>query len=138
MPTLDDILEDLAFLDDNLERYQYLIDLGKALPVLPDELRDEAFFVRGCTSQVWLVPRASDGDPPRLEFQGDADAQIVRGLIALLLAVYSDKTAEQILAVDVAELMERLQLSQHLTPGRQNGLHAMINRIRAYAEQLAS
>jgi cysteine desulfuration protein SufE len=138
MTTLDEILEDLAFLDDNLERYQYLIDLGKALPPLPDEYRIDTFLVRGCTSQVWLVPSASQDDPPLLTFEGDSDAQIVRGLVALILAIYSGKTAQQILAVDVKGLMDRLQLAQHLTPGRQNGLYSMINRIRAFAEQFSS
>lgn len=135
MSTLQDIIEDLEFLDEDLERLRYVIDLGKALADLPAERHTEEFLVPGCTSQVWLVPRVGRGDPPALEFVADADAQIVRGLVALLLVVYSGKTAEQILAIDVDELMGRLRFTDHLTPGRQNGLFAMVNRIRAFAEQ---
>lgn len=135
MSTLDDIIEDLEFLDDDLERLRYVIDLGAELADFPDEHRLEEFLVQGCTSQVWLVPRVGAGDPPVLEFDADADAQIVRGLVALLLAVYSGRTAAEILAIDVEDLMARLRFTDHLTPGRQNGLHAMVSRIRAFAEQ---
>lgn len=139
MSALDDIIEDLEFLDEDLERLRYVIDLGAELANFPPEHRREEFLVQGCTSQVWLVPRVaapgSPGHPPVLEFHADADAQIVRGLVALLLAVYSGHTAAQILAIDVDDLMARLRFTDHLTPGRQNGLHAMVSRIRAFAKQ---
>jgi len=135
MCTLEDIIEDLEFLDEDLERLRYVIDLGKDLGDFPDDLRTKEFLVQGCSSQVWLVPRVVEGSPVVLEFSADADAQIVRGLVALLLVAYSGRTAEQILAVDVDRLMERLQFTDHLTPGRQNGLFAMVSRIRDFAEQ---
>lgn len=135
MCTLEDIIEDLEFLDEDLERLRYVIDLGKDLGDFPDALRTPEFLVQGCSSQVWLVPRVAENAPEVLEFSADADAQIVRGLVALLLVAYSGQTAEQILAVDVDRLMERLQFTEHLTPGRQNGLFAMVGRIRDFAEQ---
>ncbi len=138
MSTLEDIIEDLEFLDEDLERLRYVIDLGAELADFPDEHRTSEFLVQGCTSQVWLVPRLQDGDPPRLVFEADADAQIVRGLVALLLVVYSGRTAAEILAIDADDLMARLQFTDQLTPGRQNGLHAMVSRIRAFAEQHVS
>lgn len=135
MTALDAIIEDLEFLDEDLERLRYIIDLGRSLADLPDERRVPEFLVQGCASQVWLVPRVGQGEPPLLEFEADADALIVRGLVALLLVVYSGKTAEQILAIDVDDLLVRLQFTDHLTPGRQNGLFAMVSRIRDFAEQ---
>ncbi len=138
MTTLTDIIDDLEFLDEDLERLRYVIDLGKELADFPAERRTEEFLVQGCTSQVWLVPSVGQGEPPVLEFAADADAQIVRGLVALLLVVYSGQTAEQILAINVDDLMGRLRFTDHLTPGRQNGLFAMVSRIRSFAEhQLA-
>ena len=134
MPSLDEILDDFEYLEEDLERLRYVVDLGKDLPELPEDLRNETTFVRGCTSQVWLVPRVEAGDPPTYHFRADADAQIVRGLVALLLEVYSGKTADQLLSFDIDGLMMRLRLRQQLTPGRQNGLVAMVNRIRSYAE----
>lgn len=122
-------------MDEDLERLRYVIDLGKDLAEFPEALHTAEFLVQGCSSQVWLVPRVTEGDPAVLEFWADADAQIVRGLVALLLVAYSGKTAEQILAVDAEELLERLKFTDHLTPGRQNGLFAMVSRIRDFAEQ---
>ena len=131
--TLDEIIDDLTFLDDDLERYRYVIDLGRNLAPLPDEDRTDQTLVRGCTSKVWLVGDAH-GDPPRWSFRADADAQIVRGLVALLLIAFNGKTAPEILATDVEGLLTRLRFTEQLTPGRQNGLHSMVNRIRALAE----
>lgn len=135
--TLEEIIDDLEFLEDDLERYRYVIDLGRHLAPLPDELRTPETLVRGCTSKVWLMGD-SDGDPPRFSFRADADAQIVRGLVALLLIAYNGKTAEEVLAVDPNALLTRLQFTDQLTPGRQNGLHSMINRIRSLAETSSS
>jgi len=133
--TLEDIIEDLEFLDEDMERLRYVVDLGKDLTAFPAELHTQEFLVQGCSSQVWLVPRVIEGDPAVLEFVADADAQIVRGLVALLLLAFSGKTAEQIMAVNVDELLERLRFTDQLTPGRQNGLFAMVSRIRDVAEQ---
>jgi cysteine desulfuration protein SufE len=131
-----EIEETFALLDDWEERYRYVIELGRQLPPLPDEARSAKNFVQGCTSQVWLVARpVADGpDGPVLHYDGDSDAHIVRGLVAILLALYSDKPARDILATDAEAMLARLGLRDHLTPQRSNGLTAMVRRIRADAE----
>ncbi|MDZ7629082.1 MAG: SufE family protein [Parvularculaceae bacterium] len=135
MISFDDILADFAFLDDWDDRYKYLIDLGRALPPYPEEKRDEARKVRGCASQVWLDPTVENG---AIAFAGDSDAHIVKGLVAVLLSLYSGKTAAEILAVDPGEALSPLDLSAHLTPQRSNGLASMVNRIRAVAAEAAA
>ncbi len=139
-PTIDDIRADFAILDDWEDRYRYLIELGRALPALPDTLRTEANKVRGCASQVWLATRrqAGDGGAAVLVFEGESDAHIVRGLVALLLTVYSGRTAEEILATDAQAILATLGLREHLTPQRSNGLNSMVERIRADARALAT
>ncbi len=135
---IDEITGNFAFLDDWEDRYRYLIELGKALPPLPDPLRTEANKVRGCASQVWLVSTVTrDAPEQRLTFEGDSDAHIVRGLVALLLTLYSGHTASEILAIDAASLFARLGLNEHLTPQRSNGVVSMIARIRADAAAMA-
>jgi cysteine desulfuration protein SufE len=130
MPGFDDIASDFAFLDEWDERYKYLIDLGRDLAPYPEEFRDEAHKVRGCASQVWLRPTQSDGV---IRFEGDSDAHIVKGLVALLLALYSGKTRQEMLAVDPEAALAPFDLKDHLTPQRSNGLHSMIKRIREIA-----
>ncbi|OFX03391.1 MAG: cysteine desufuration protein SufE [Alphaproteobacteria bacterium RIFCSPHIGHO2_12_FULL_63_12] len=131
MAKFDDIVADFSFLDDWDERYKYLIDLGRTLPPYPEEKRDAAHKVKGCASQVWLDPRRVEA---RLEFFGDSDAHIVKGLVAVLLALYSGKTPRDILEIDASAAMAPLDLSSHLTPQRSNGVAAMVARIRAIAE----
>ncbi|HBK92869.1 MAG TPA: cysteine desulfuration protein SufE [Parvularcula sp.] len=126
----DDILADFAFLDDWDDRYKYLIDLGRALPPYPEERRDDAHKVRGCASQVWLDAQMENGV---LHFRGDSDAHIVKGLVGVLLALYSGKTPDEIVATDAARALAPLDLSAHLTPQRSNGLASMAARIRAIA-----
>jgi cysteine desulfuration protein SufE len=129
--TIDEINENFALLDEWDDRYRYLIELGRMLPPLPDAARIEANKVQGCASQVWLttdVERAPSG--PVLSFVGDSDAHIVRGLIAILLAIYSHKPASDILATDALALFDKLGLREHLTPQRSNGLKSMVGRIR--------
>jgi cysteine desulfuration protein SufE len=126
----DEILADFAFLDDWDDRYKYLIDLGRALPPYPEEKRDEAHKVRGCASQVWLDARLEDG---LLHFRGDSDAHIVKGLVGVLLALFSGKSPETIVRTDAAAALAPLDLSAHLTPQRSNGLASMAARIRAIA-----
>jgi cysteine desulfuration protein SufE len=130
-PPLDAIIDDLSVLDDWEDRYKYLIDLGRTLDPFPDALRTEENRVRGCASQVWLhtTPSSHDG-PPKLKFAGDSDAHIVRGLVALAISAYSDKTADEILALDGGELFKRLDLTNHLTPQRSNGVRSLIQRIK--------
>ncbi|MFZ5616545.1 MAG: SufE family protein [Pseudomonadota bacterium] len=132
MTRFDDIVSDFAFLDDWDERYKYLIDLGRALPPYPEDKRDDAHKVKGCASQVWLDSQRRDG---RLHFAADSDAHIVKGLVALLIALYSGKTPQGILAVDADAALRPLDLSAHLTPQRSNGLASMAARIRAIAAE---
>lgn len=134
---IDDILADMELLDDRMERYRYLVDLGKELTPLVDEERVEANRVRGCTSNVWLVHEVTADDPPRLSLRADSDAHIVKGLVALALALFSGKTAAEILAVDTEAVFARLDLTSQLTPSRQNGLYAVVARVRQIAAELA-
>jgi cysteine desulfuration protein SufE len=139
--TLDAIRSDFALLDDWEDRYRYVIELGRGLPPLPDALRTEANKVRGCASQVWLASStrpAAAGGAARLEFLGDSDAHIVRGLIAILFAMYQGKTPDQILAVDARAGFAELGLAEHLTPQRSNGFFSMVERIRRDARALAA
>ena len=133
--TIDEIIENFALLDDWDERYRYVIELGRGLAALPESERNEANKVQGCASQVWLTSRARpDGaGGPVLYFVGDSDAHIVRGLIAILFALYSDKPARQILETDAITVFDRLGLREHLTPQRSNGFRSMVERIRADA-----
>jgi len=122
----DAIVSEFGFFGDWTERYQYLIDLGRKLPPFPDELRDEAHRVQGCQSQVWLV---SEGDARRLDFRAISDSAIVSGLIALLLRVYSGRSAAEIAATE-PRFVEAIGLAKHLSPTRSNGFAAMLARIR--------
>ena len=132
MTTIDEITENFALLEEWDDRYRYLIELGRTLPPLPEAARSDTNKVRGCASQVWLStsvkPNGSDG--PVLAFDGDSDAHIVRGLIAILFALYSGKGAKQILSTDAVDLFEKLGLREHLTPQRSNGFRSMVDRIR--------
>lgn len=131
----DEILADFEFLDDWEDRYRYVIELGRRLQPLPEEERSAANKVQGCVSQVWLSTRVDpSGTSPRLNFIGDSDAHIVRGLIAILFALYSGKTAEEILGIDARHTLGLLHLNEHLTPQRSNGLMAMVKRIRSDAQ----
>jgi cysteine desulfuration protein SufE len=139
--TLDAIRADFALLDDWEDRYRYVIELGRSLPPLPDAVRTEANKVRGCASQVWLASTAQSfrpGAAPVLTFQGDSDAHIVRGLIAILFAMYQDKTPEEILNADPRALFSELGLKEHLTPQRSNGFFSMVERMRKDARALAA
>ena len=139
--TLDTIRSDFALLDDWEDRYRYVIELGRGLAPLPDALRTDANKVRGCASQVWLASRphaAKQDATPELELQGDSDAHIVRGLIAILFAFYQDKTVDEILTADAQALFAELGLKDHLTPQRSNGFFSMVERIRRDAQALAA
>lgn len=132
--TIDTIIESFGYLDDWEERYRYLIELGRDLPPFPDEARTAANKVEGCASQVWLLSRMQPSpEGPALTFQGDSDAHIVKGLVALILAFYSGHTAREIAAMDAGALLADLGLSDHLTPQRSNGVRAMVQRIKAEA-----
>lgn len=129
-PAFEDIVETFAFLEDWEDRYRHVIELGKAFPDLPDSFKVPALKVAGCASQVWLRPVIVDG---RFDFQGTSDAMIVRGLIAILHALYAGLTPAEVAAVDAPAELERLGLIGHLSSQRSNGLRAMVERIRATA-----
>ncbi|WP_026607907.1 SufE family protein [Methylocapsa acidiphila] len=132
--TLDEIIENFNYLDEWEDRYRYLIELGRTLEPLDEAAHNDANKVLGCASQVWLVTQVTnDGGTPVLKLKGDSDAHIVRGLVALVLALYSDQTASKILATDAQELFKSLGLSAHLTPQRSNGVRSMVERIKTDA-----
>jgi cysteine desulfuration protein SufE len=134
LTTLADIRSDFAVLDDWEDRYRYVIELGRSLAPLPEALRTDANKVRGCASQVWFATSVERGNgAPRLTFQADSDAHIVRGLIAILMSIYDHRTADEILATDADPIFNELGLKEHLTPQRSNGLASMVKRIRADA-----
>ncbi|MGH6748028.1 MAG: SufE family protein [Methyloceanibacter sp.] len=133
--SFEEILADFELLDDWEDRYRYVIELGKKLEPLPEDERSPANKVQGCVSQVWLSTNVDQSEStPRLSFVGDSDAHIVRGLIAILLSLYSGKTADEIIAIDAGQRLGLLHLKEHLTPQRSNGLMAMVKRIRRDAE----
>ncbi|MGA7324182.1 MAG: SufE family protein [Rhodomicrobium sp.] len=131
---IEEILDDFSVLDDWEDRYRYLIELGRTLEPLGDAERMPETKVRGCASQVWLISNAEGSGPEAvLTFRGDSDAHIVRGLIAILFALYSKKRAVEILAADEKAVFAQLGLNTHLTPQRSNGLASMVARIKADA-----
>ncbi len=133
-----EIVECFALLDDWDERYRYVIDLGRELPPLDPRDRTEANRVDGCVSQVWLAPRLVEEAPePRLYFEGDSDAHITKGLIAILRALYSGRRVSEIPAIDAEASLGRLDLASHISRQRSNGLQSMVKRIRALAEAAA-
>jgi cysteine desulfuration protein SufE len=129
--TLDELADELELLGDWEERYRYIIELGRTLDPLSDQEHAEANKVRGCASQVWLVTELEPGD--RLRFRGDSDAHIVRGLVAILLRLYSGRTRAEITAFDAKAATQRLGLADALSSQRANGLAAMVERIRREA-----
>jgi cysteine desulfuration protein SufE len=140
MTSISDITENFELMEEWDDRYRYLIELGRALPPLPEAGRTDANKVQGCASQVWLAtsikPNGATG--PVLSFEGDSDAHIVRGLIAILFALYSGRGAKDILATDAVALFEKLGLREHLTPQRSNGFRSMVERIRRDANAALS
>jgi cysteine desulfuration protein SufE len=135
MTTIDEIVDNFTLLDEWDDRYRYVIELGRMLPPLPESAHTDANKVQGCASQVWLrthlKPDGAAG--PILTFEGDSDAHIVRGLVAILFALYSGKSAREILATDAIALFDHIGLRENLTPQRSNGLRSMVERIRAEA-----
>ena len=136
--TVERICANFEILGDWDERYGYLIDLGRKLPEMSADEKTEENRVRGCQATVWLKERVPEESPARLEFNADSDALMVRGLIAILLAMYSGKTAQDILDVDAPAVFARLGLDQHLSVTRRNGLFSMVERIRGTAARFLS
>ncbi|MDJ0931809.1 SufE family protein [Breoghania sp.] len=136
MTDIEDIIENFEFLDDWEDRYRYVIELGRELPEFPEFERTDANKVQGCVSQVWLVSKVekdADGNT-RLSYLGDSDAHIVRGLVAILLTLISGKTVKEIHDLDIEATFGRIDLREHLTPQRSNGLTSMVERIRRDAD----
>jgi cysteine desulfuration protein SufE len=131
LPSSQEIVEDMTFFDDWEQRYQYIIDLGKSIPPIDESLKTDKNRVRGCQSSVWLVSTERDG---KLQFQADSDAVIVNGLLALVMAVFNDKTKEHILNFDINGYFKELDLERHITPTRGNGLHAIVAKIQTLAK----
>ena len=132
---VDELVENFELLGDWEERYRYLIDLGRKLPPMPEADHVDANKERGCMSQGWLTHQVRPGPPLTLEFQGDSDAHIVKGLIALLLKLCSGRTPQQILDTDIGSIFTRLGLESHITMNRRNGFYSMVERIRQMAAQ---
>jgi len=132
---IDDIIENFSLLDEWDDRYRYVIELGRKLPSFPDEQRTDTNKVQGCVSQVWLATTIDRRDGgARLTFQGDSDAHIVRGLVAILIALLSGRSAADIAGENPIALFERLGLGEHLTPQRSNGFRSMVARMRSDAQ----
>lgn len=133
--TIDEIIDNFSFLDDWEDRYRYVIELGRGLAPLDEALKTDETKVSGCASQVWLstTTHYREETEPTLTIVGDSDAHIVRGLVAILIALCSGRSATEILNADPAALFEQLGLKQHLTPQRSNGFQSMVARIRAEA-----
>lgn len=130
--TLEELQENFALFDDWEDRYRYLIDLGKALPAMDEALKTDETIVKGCTSRVWMISETRDSGA--IHFSADSDAHIVRGLIALVLTAYQDKTPEEIGAIDIEQTFREIGLDQHLSPNRRNGFFAMVERVRALSQ----
>ncbi|TVR06706.1 MAG: SufE family protein [Salinarimonadaceae bacterium] len=132
---IDEILSNFELIEDWEERYRYVIELGKLMPKLPEEAYRDDNKVQGCASQVWLETHVEPGEGgPVLTLRGDSDAHIVRGLVALMIALYSGRKADEILQIDASAIFDELGLSEHLTPQRSNGVRAMVQRIRHDAQ----
>lgn len=134
-PAFEDIAETFDFLDDWEERYRHVIELGRAMPAMDASLQVPASKVEGCASQVWIVPIIQDG---RFDFHGDSDALIVRGLIAVLHALYSGVALDEVAQIDAQAELQRLGLEEHLSSQRSNGLRAMVQRLRQMAADAAA
>lgn len=130
---INKLIETFEFLDDWTDRYKHLLDLAKELPPMAEELKTEANKVQGCLSQVWLVVEPDPDHPEVLRLVADSDAHIVRGLVAVVLMLYSGRTAQEIASVDAKEVFAKLGLDQHLSVGRRNGLESMVRKIQTSA-----
>ncbi|HLU48891.1 MAG TPA: SufE family protein [Planctomycetota bacterium] len=135
--TTDELLANFELLGDWEERYRYIIDLGRKLPPLADEDRTEENRVHGCQATVWLKETLAPTEPPTIEIRADSDAHIVKGLIAILIVLYSGKTPDAVLALDPRPIFESLGLDRFLSPTRHNGLYAMVERVRTLASEPA-
>ena len=132
--SIDDLIDDFSFLDNWEDKYKYLIELGNKLPRLDDDNKKDEWKVPGCQSQVWIIPTFSGNS---VTFVGDSDAIIVRGLIAIVLEIFKDKTAQEILSIDVEKIFDKLGLREHITSNRRSGMLSMVDKIKHYAKQVS-
>lgn len=137
-PTVDELIEEFNELEDWEERYDLIIDLGRELPALTSEQQVEENIVKGCMSTVWMVTNVSDDELKTIEIQADSDSIIVKGLIVILMAHYSGRSASEILSSDAESLFDQLGLNQHLSPQRRNGLYSMVKRLKQQAAEYAA
>ncbi len=128
---IEELIENFSFFENWEEKYQYVIDLGNKLEPLDEAYKTEEWKVKGCQSQVWLVPHFAGG---RIHFAGDSDAILVKGIIAIILLIYNDKTPEEIKSIDVMKIFAKLGLEENLTPSRRNGMLSMVAKIKEYAD----
>jgi cysteine desulfuration protein SufE len=129
-----EMINDFQFLTDWEDRYMHVIDMGKLLPSLNETEKTDTNKVKGCVSQVWLISNISDGPDPMLNFRGDSDAHIVKGLVAITLEIFSNRKSSEILSLNAIEILRELGLDEHLSLQRANGLKAMITKIKDYAQ----
>jgi cysteine desulfuration protein SufE len=130
---IEDLIEGFELFEDWEERYRYIIEMGRKLETFPDDEKTELNRVQGCVSSVWMLSEVEAGSQARYSFKADSDSHIVRGLISILLMIYSDKTAAAIASVDIENIFDRLGLGRHLTPNRRNGFFSMVERIQNVA-----
>lgn len=128
--TVEELIDNFSFLDGWEEKYQYVIDLGHKLEPLDKKFKTDDWKVKGCQSQVWLVPQIQNGI---FHFKGDSDAILVKGIISIVLLIYNDKTADEIKNIDVTKIFVKLGLEENLTPSRRNGMLSMVEKIKQYA-----
>lgn len=128
--TIEELIDNFSFLDGWEEKYQYVIDLGHKLEPLDEKFKTDDWKVKGCQSQVWLVPQIKNGV---FHFKGDSDAILVKGIISIVLLIYNDKTAAEIKNIDVTKIFVKLGLEENLTPSRRNGMLSMVEKIKQYA-----
>ena len=133
MEDIADLIENFSMLDDWEDKYQYLIDLGEKLPPLDEKYKTDEWKVSGCQSQVWLVPEQQNGI---LTFKGDSDAIMVKGIIAVILAIYRNKSAQEIKKIEVDKIFAKLGLQEHLSLSRRNGMMSMVDKIKYYADKM--
>jgi cysteine desulfuration protein SufE len=132
--SIDDLIDDFSFLENCEDKYKYLIELGNTLPRFTEEQKKEEWKVPGCQSQVWIIPSFNNNT---VSFIGDSDAIIVRGIIAVVLEIFKDKTAQEILTIDVEKIFDKLGLREHITSNRRSGMLSMVDKIKHYAKQVS-
>lgn len=137
MLTAQEVIENFEFLDDWEARYAYLVELGEALPALDDSLRTEANKVQGCISQVWVCPTQDANDPAKLQYVGDCDTAIIKGVLALLIELMSGHTPAEVEAIDIDGLFDELKLAENLSPNRHFGIYAIVELMKAQARKVA-